>query len=206
MRIGLIFSCLLSTAFTLAVKTPSADPLKIGSRLELFVDDYLIGSLEGLELKLYSPRAAERVLTFDKPWEGVTSDYISVLKDDDRYRMYYRGSTHAGKDLTIFSELRPGESVIPDHREWTCYAESRDGITWTCPSLGLFEFEGSKDNNIVWTGAHGDASHCFMVFKDGNPGASADQPLQGARQLSHPWPETCDGSGLRRRYSLETGP
>ena len=101
MRIGLVSTCLLSTVFTLAVGTPSAEPLKIGSHLELFVDDYLIEFMEGLELKLHSPRPAERVLTFDKPWEGVTSDYISVLKDDDRYRMYYRGSTHAGKGLTI---------------------------------------------------------------------------------------------------------
>ena len=181
MRIGLISACLVSMALPLAVENAfaeqpsSQEPLDIGSRLELFVDDYLIESLEGIELKLHSPRPAERVLTFDKPWEGVTSDYISVLKDDDRYRMYYRGSTHAGKGLTIFSLLKPGESVIPDHREWTCYAESRDGITWTRPSLGLFEFKGSKDNNIVWTGAYGDVSHCFMVFKDGNPGASADQ-------------------------------
>jgi hypothetical protein len=31
----------------------------------------------------------------------------------------------------------------------TCYAESRDGITWTKPKLGLFEFEGSMENNII---------------------------------------------------------
>ncbi len=171
---GLASACLLSLTLS-PVAGEQINSLDIGSRLELFVDHYLIESLDGLELKLHSPRPAERVLTFDKPWEGVTSDYISVLKDDDRYRMYYRGSTHAGKGLTIFSLRKPEESVIPDHREWTCYAESRDGITWTRPSLGLFEFKGSKDNNIVWTGAHGDASHCFMVFKDGNPEASPDQ-------------------------------
>ena len=181
MRIGLISACLVSLALPAAVENAfaeqpsSREPLDIGSRLELFVDDYLIESMEGVRPKLHEPVPAGKALVFDRPWEGVTSDYISVFKDDDRYRMYYRGSTHAGKGLTIFSDLKPGESVIPDHREWTCYAESRDGITWTRPSLGLFEFEGSKDNNIVWTGAHGDVSHCFMVFKDGNPGASRDQ-------------------------------
>ena len=30
-----------------------------------------------------------------------------------------------------------------------CYATSQDGIHWDKPSLGLIEFEGNKDNNIV---------------------------------------------------------
>ncbi len=30
-----------------------------------------------------------------------------------------------------------------------CYAESTDGIHWKKPTLGLIEFDGSKDNNIV---------------------------------------------------------
>jgi hypothetical protein len=33
------------------------------------------------------------------------------------------------------------------------YAESKDGINWTKPKLGLFEFDGSKENNIVWMGS-----------------------------------------------------
>ena len=34
-----------------------------------------------------------------------------------------------------------------------CYAESADGITWTKPNLGLVEFAGSRDNNIVIDGS-----------------------------------------------------
>ena len=30
-----------------------------------------------------------------------------------------------------------------------CYAESKDGKTWTKPMVGLFEDMGSKENNIV---------------------------------------------------------
>ena len=47
-------------------------------------------------------------------------------------------------------------------------AESLDGINWKRPSLGLYEFNGSKDNNIVWTGSGG---HNFSPFKDTNPAA-----------------------------------
>ena len=46
---------------------------------------------------------------------------------------------------------------------------SKDGITWTKPKLGLFEFNGSKDNNIVLMGG---ASHNFACFKDTNPAAA----------------------------------
>src|SRR5262249_7240453 len=52
-----------------------------------------------------------------------------------------------------------------------CYAESRDGIHWTKPDLGLFEFDGSKHNNIVWDT---EGSHCFTPFRDTNPAAAAD--------------------------------
>ena len=123
------------------------EPLEIGSRLELFVDDYLIESMEGLRLQLQEPQSGGKVLSFDKPWEGTTSAYQTVFKDGDIYRMYYRGSSHAG--YTFPSLLEPGEVPIPVHEQVACYVESKDGIHWTRPSLGLIEFQGSKDNNIV---------------------------------------------------------
>jgi len=54
----------------------------------------------------------------------------------------------------------------------TCYAESNDGIHWHKPNLGLFEWEGSKENNIVWTGP---GTHNFTPFKDANPAAPPEQ-------------------------------
>ena len=37
----------------------------------------------------------------------------------------------------------------------TCYAESKDGIHWKKPELGLVEFNGSKANNIVMATING---------------------------------------------------
>src|SRR5262249_23493524 len=37
---------------------------------------------------------------------------------------------------------------------------------WEKPKLGLFEFQGSKANNIVWVG---EGTHNFTPFKDANP-------------------------------------
>lgn len=127
---------------------------EIGSRRELLVDDYLIDRLTGAALVAHKPQPQEAVFTCEEPWEGNTSAYFTIFQDDDRYRMYYRGSHW---DV---------EKKKAAHPEFTCYAESRDGLTWTKPKLGLFEFNGSKENNIVWTG---DGTHCFTPFKDANP-------------------------------------
>ena len=171
----------VSLAFSLAAAAPSAEPpasqepLDIGSRLELFVDDYLIESMEGVEAKLHSPRPAERVLSFDRDWEGGNSGYVTVFQDGGRYRMYYRGASSTGYLVPSLSKL--GEVVVPEHPQVACYAESLDGISWKRPSIGLYEFNGSKDNNIVWTGSGG---HNFSPFKDTNPAALPDQRYKAA--------------------------
>lgn len=37
-----------------------------------------------------------------------------------------------------------------DRGDLTCYAESDDGISWVKPNAGIFEFNGSAYNNIIW--------------------------------------------------------
>jgi hypothetical protein len=138
----------------------AAELVDIGSQRELFVDDHLIEKIEGdARLELQQPGPQEVSLVTDKPWEGNTCAYYTVFRDkdasgEDIIRMYYRGS---GYD---------NEARDKTHRLVTCYAESKDGIHWTRPNLGLFEFEGSKENNIVWDGA---GTGSFTPFKDTNP-------------------------------------
>jgi len=124
--------------------------LDIGSRLELFVDEYLIDTMTGLRQELHHPEPREVALTFDAAWEGPTSCYATVFRDGDRCRLYYRGSNHEG----------------PDFHQVTCYAESPDGLHFTRPNLGLFEWNGTKENNIVWRGP---GEHNFAPFLDANP-------------------------------------
>ena len=126
---------------------PEEEPLDIGSRLELFVDDYLIDSMEGVRLKLHEPRSEGKILEFSLPWEGVTSMGISVLKDDDGFKLYYLGRSRP--DFTRQSALKPGEKVIPEHEVVVCLAESSDGRTWSKPTLNLVEYDGSQENNIL---------------------------------------------------------
>ena len=58
--------------------------LNLGSRLELFVDDYLLDSLtDDATLRLHQPVPREVVLVTDQPWEGNTCAYYTVFRDDD---------------------------------------------------------------------------------------------------------------------------
>ena len=148
--------CMIAAVVALAPLAAQAEgPMNIGSRLELFTDSYLIDRMDNAELRLNHPVERETVLTPDAPNEGMTSAYFTVFQDGTRYRMYYRGS---------------GEGKDP--HELTCTAESVDGIHWIKPDLGLFEFNGSRKNNIVYTG---NGTHAFVPFKDTNPSVKSDE-------------------------------
>jgi len=144
--------------------------LNIGSHLELFVDDYLIDRLVGdAKLRLHNPEPKEIAITLDEPWEGNCSGYRSVFYDGEKYRMYYN-TYDQRTQKTITEEARKPS--------FCCYAESPDGINWHKPKLGLYEFQGSKDNNIVFIkgfmgGVDADGVH-LAVFKDDNPNAPVD--------------------------------
>lgn len=137
-----------------------AQIVDISNRRQLFVDDTRIEELEGARLELHHPRDEGPVMQFEKPWEGPFCGYATVIKDGGIYRLYYRGLPKAGKD---------GSSA-----ERTCYAESRDGIDWTKPDLGLVEVDGSRENNVILADA-APVTHNFSPFLDGNPHALADE-------------------------------
>ena len=162
-----LHAALLALVFAapLAAAEPETKAIDIGSRLELFADDFLIAKKEGDALQtLHQPKAHEVAIVTDKPWEGNTCAYYSIFQDGDLYRMYYRGSH--------FDEKTKKAS----HPEVTCYAESRDGIHWTKPELGIIDWEGSKANNIVLSGF---GTHCFVAFRDDRPDAPADGRYKG---------------------------
>lgn len=144
-----------SLMFLAWISPLSAEPIQLGTRLELFVDDFLMEKKTGdLSFQVQQPTPHEVSITTDLPWEGNTCAYYTIFQDGELYRMYYRGSH--------FNE----KTRKATHPEVTCYAESTDGIHWTKPKLGLFEYGGSKENNIVWNGI---GTHCFTPFKDTNP-------------------------------------
>lgn len=128
----------------------AGQPLDIGRRTEMFVDQHLIDRKSDVQLALTQPTRREVVLELNKPWEGPVAAYFTVFRDGEKIRLYYRGGDE----------------------EFTCYAESTDGIHFTRPELGLVEFEGSKKNNILFKGPE---SASFAPFLDRNPNCKPEE-------------------------------
>jgi hypothetical protein len=151
------------------------EPIGIGSRLELLVDDYLLDALSGeARLQLHQPVPQEIVYRTDAPWEGNASGYPSVFRDGDLYRMYYHGLhyRHSGEPA----------QALEDHPAVLCYAESDDGVNWRRPELGIHDFRGSTANNIVLTREavseiSGDPAHT-SVWLDTNPACPPDERIK----------------------------
>ena len=62
----------------------------IGTRREVFWDDYLVDlRYTTAERILHHPVRKEVVMKCSEAWEGDCCYFFNVLKDDDRYRMYY---------------------------------------------------------------------------------------------------------------------
>ena len=145
-----------------AAETVSA--IDIGSRRELLVDRHLIERLDGVRLELHRPVRRGIVFRTDAPWEGNGSGFQSVFQDGDRFRMYYRGGNHPASRI-YETEKNSWETL--------CLAESRDGIHWTRPELGIVEFRGSTRNNLFlnedMVREIGGRPSLSAVFKDANP-------------------------------------
>lgn len=167
-----LVACFIAIAAGLAAQRPADSKqtstttaaIELGSRIELFVDHYLIDTTNGVELRLHEPRDMGTVLAFDRPWEGQFCTYCTVIHDGDKYRLYYRGAPSAD------SGSKMGET--------TCYVESPDGMHWTRPNLALYGVAGTRDNNVVLAGVK-DVTHNFTPFLDTRPGCPAAERFKG---------------------------
>lgn len=144
-----------------------AEIIDVGSRRELFVDDCLVESLDGAAFKLHAPQLTPPAS------QPISGHYMTVLRDGDRYRAYYRQY-----DPTYAGERKDG-----NEGEVTFCAESADGIEWSYPQLGLYDVNGSRANNAVLRQAP--YSHNFAPFLDTNPN-TAPQARYKALAGTHP--------------------
>ncbi len=131
--------------------------IHISTRLEPFWDDYLLDIAETTaKLQKFSPVKREKLFDCDMPWEGDGTDYFNFFCDEGLFRMYYLAWS-----ITQNGKTNPGPHCV-------CYAESNDGIHWVRPNLGLCEFAGSKENNIILDSTIQYFDN-FYVVKDTNP-------------------------------------
>ncbi|MAV36296.1 MAG: hypothetical protein CMJ59_12665 [Planctomycetaceae bacterium] len=151
------------------LKSPAQD---VRRERYLLLDSRIIESKQNVTLTLGTVKKDRHNPLFvaDKPWEPRYDNmYPNVIydKQEQLYKCWYcpfiidERTTHTPIDKrnpesTNYMKARPSR-----RDEALLYATSRDGIHWEKPELGIVEFGGNKQNNIVVRGPSGAG-----VFKD----------------------------------------
>jgi len=161
------FSCLLIVVplgfSALPVEATQPNPIEIGSKKQLFIDDFIVESMTPRVYRLMNQPVKHRdnpVIRLDTEWEhkgGLShgGDCGQVFFDPDLglYRFY-------------------GLMVNWDwSQRWIFYAESRDGLHWVKPRLGQVKVLG-YDTNFIALPFDAEASS-NAIFRD--PAASKQE-------------------------------
>lgn len=118
--------------------------------------------MRGASLKLAQPERREVAITFDAAWESSGAFPKSVVQDGSTIRLYYRASSPDPEDSSV---------------QASAMAESHDGgLSFEKPILGLVEWEGLTDNNLVSIAT---PPHMPPVFIDSNPDCPPDRRFKG---------------------------
>ena len=125
--------------------------IDIASNKQLFVDNYLIESMTNAR-QVMNP--AEKVthnpiIRPDRPWEGnhFYGSYVIFDEEEQLFKMRY--STNEVTMRKVDGKTVTGGYESTAEKSFTCLATSKDGFHWEKPSLGLVEFQGSTENNIL---------------------------------------------------------
>lgn len=98
----------------------------------------------GIRLAVQPAQLSAPVMRREKRWEAGNIHYPALRKEGDRYRLWY-GCFASQEDPWVKAGNIPGK-----YPALWCYAESGDGFHWERPSLGLYAYDGSRDNNILF--------------------------------------------------------
>ena len=120
----------------------------------LFIDDQIIEEITGVTQKLNQPAkyVGNPVMIPLYPWEGRVELYGTVWRDNDsEFRMWYTGLGGMGIPAigTDKSQLRYKDFDNSTLLYTIGYATSSDGVFWDRPNLGIVDYDGSKNNNLV---------------------------------------------------------
>jgi hypothetical protein len=158
--------------------TLDSEPLSVGSRRELFVDNFIIGALSGgavrhlFAMTPATTRPTDVAMTWNADWEGFWCRYSRYIEDHGVIKAWYMGHGH------------------DEPRGRLCFASSDDGRSFVKPDLGLYDWKGSRSNNVLFDdqtfrAANGRwlITHNFVPFVDTNPAASPEARYKGVSGL-----------------------
>jgi len=112
----------------------------------------------GVRIAVEQARKEPLPLKADQHWE-LRLHGPSIIQEGKKLRCWYTAVLPKAQQTYQFQNQR----AIETGGSAVCYAESEDGVVWTKPNLGIHEFNGSKDNNIVSF-----ANFIAAVFRDDN--------------------------------------
>ncbi len=113
-----------------------------GQYKQLFLDDYAIESVEGLTRTLHPVDKQGPVIEPDESIGQLAVQSSSPPQwnpDKELYEWWF------GARYSAPPQGRSRRTTVTRSH----YATSADGVNWERPNLGLYEWEGSKDNNIA---------------------------------------------------------
>ena len=139
-----------------------AEPVHIGHEPQFVFDNHIVDNHWAIHYKRQAvtrivhqatKHAANPVMPHDAP------SYCSVAYDEPakRFRMYYQANIRATTLLPDGTqETLPSSEKGRKFKTYVAYAESKNGISWERPDLGLFPWVKQKPNNIVVARAESD--------------------------------------------------
>ncbi len=127
----------------------------------LLLDGRIIEKTENVKLEVgkVEKHPANPLFGEENEWEMRYDNLYGNMifdKEEELYKCWYSPFIvdSSAKGMTLEQRDKPYEEH-PEREMGICYATSLDGINWEKPELGMVEYNGSKNNNIVWRGPHG---------------------------------------------------
>ncbi|MAA49666.1 MAG: hypothetical protein CMP83_05770 [Gammaproteobacteria bacterium] len=139
-----------------------------GARRFLLLNDANVAAAANMALRVgtVTKHPENPLFVEENPWERRFDNlYGNIVFDPHRglYQCWYSPFivAHSAHGMTLPQRLSSPFEGHAEQEMGVCYAQSRDGITWEKPNLGLVEYEGSERNNLVMRGVHGSG-----IFRD----------------------------------------
>ena len=114
-----------------------------------FNKDIIKEQSENIIFNINIPRFKQNVLKVTEPYEGGGNSYYKVIKNNDGYKLFYRGLNYHDCYNCKTEDMQPYEKI--------CLAESLDGLNFD-KKICLSEKDGNQDLNNF--------AHIFFSYFD----------------------------------------
>ena len=158
--------------------------IDIGKRREVLWDDYLVDAENTTaKLTMHRPDKKEVMYSHDDIWQVCGAGYVHYIYLDGTYYVYYKTCIPCADRKELTKDFNKDRSVL----NALCVMTGKDMNHLTCPNLGLCEYDGSKDNNIVMmqkcANDFEEELDNFFAFVDENPDCPPEERVKAVAQM-----------------------